>query len=79
MSRSYRKPWYKDRNPFMKRYANSVIRKTKNVPDGGAYRKMTDQYSICDYRFSAWPKSRYARNVEDQARYLEDYKKAMRK
>lgn len=57
MSRSYRKPWVVDgwkgsrHKQFMKRDANSRIRKMKDIPNGGAYRKFTDQYSICDYKW----------------------------
>lgn len=51
MSRSYRKPWVKDHNKGMREYANRVIRHTKDVPSGMAYKKFFDRYSICDYRW----------------------------
>ena len=57
MSRSYRKAWVVDGDgskwkKFMKNYANRRIRRnTEEVQDGMAYRKFTDQWSICDYRY----------------------------
>lgn len=57
MSRSYRKPWYTDgykgslKKRYFKRYANKIIRKTDDIPEGKAYRKYFDSWNICDYRF----------------------------
>lgn len=57
MSRSTRKPWVTDgykgskRRQFFKRYSNKVIRRTEDIADGKAFRKVTDTYSICDYRW----------------------------
>jgi hypothetical protein len=57
MSRSYRAPWITDgykgskRKQFFKRDANSCIRHIADIPDGNAYRKFYDTWSICDYRF----------------------------
>ena len=62
MSRSYREPWFTDgykgskRKQWYKRYANHVIRNTDDIPDGKAYRKFFDTWSICDYRFRYNPK-----------------------
>ncbi len=57
MGKSYRKPWATDgykgskRRQFYKNRANRVIRKSKDVPNGKAYKKFTDPWDICDYRF----------------------------
>lgn len=57
MSRSFRKPWVTDgykgskRRQFFKRYSNKVIRKTKDISDGKAFRKVTDSWDISDYRW----------------------------
>jgi len=62
MSRSTRQPWYTDgykgskRKQYYKRYANHVIRHTDDIPDGKAYCKFFDTWSICDYRFRYNPK-----------------------
>lgn len=79
MSRSYRKPYIKDRDLFMKRYANSVVRNAKDVPNGKAYRKFMDPYSICDYKFRIRPTSWRDKDDQDRAGRLMSYKKAMRK
>lgn len=42
---------WKDHNDrFYKRYANKVVRNTKDVPDGMAYKKLMCSWNICDYR-----------------------------
>lgn len=52
MSRSYKKHvWLKDHNAGMKHFANRKVRRAKDVPNGGGYRKMYDQYSICDWKY----------------------------
>ncbi len=57
MSRSYRAPWYTDgykgsRNrQYHKREANRTIRRSIDVPNGKAYRKFYESWSICDYKF----------------------------
>jgi len=58
MSRSYRKPWYTDgykgskTKQFMKRLSNKIIRRTEDVPNGKAYRKMSvNPWDLCDYRY----------------------------
>jgi len=61
MSRSYRKPYVTDgykgskRKQFCKKYANNVVSKTEDVPDGKAYRKFSNTYDICDYRWHESP------------------------
>lgn len=50
MSRSYKTVMgYCDRNPFMKRYANRRVRHINSIPSGGAYRKVTCSWNICDW------------------------------
>ena len=54
MSRSYKKsPICKDRNSYMKRYANRRLRRQKNkhMLQHKSYRKYTSSYDICDYIF----------------------------
>ncbi|MDD5651052.1 MAG: hypothetical protein PHF86_11655 [Candidatus Nanoarchaeia archaeon] len=57
MSRSYRKPWvtdgYKgsDRRQFFKRYSNKKIRRTEEIADGKAFKKVIDPWDISDYRW----------------------------
>ena len=58
MSRSYRKPWFKDGygsrggKRFRKNYANRRLRGTnKIIGDFNTYRKFTDPWDICDYKY----------------------------
>lgn len=58
MSRSYKKfPALKDKNPGSaarksgKQLANRTVRRTANIPNGGAYKKAFCSYNISDYRF----------------------------
>lgn len=41
-----------------KRLANRAVRRTRDLPNGNAYRRVYDQYSICDYEsrytFEQW-------------------------
>jgi len=56
MSRSYREPIFTDgfkgsrRRQFYKRYSNKIVRQSKEVPDGKAYKKFSDSWNICDYK-----------------------------
>lgn len=54
MSRSYKKTaGYCDRNPFMKSYANRVVRRKPTnytIANGSAYRKEMCSYDICDWK-----------------------------
>jgi len=64
MSRSYREPWYVagygwGGKRFVKRRANRVVRKAKDVPDGKAYRKYFDSWEITDYKFMWDSRTRY--------------------
>lgn len=55
MSRSKRKtPGWKDRNTFMKNYANRRIRRKPidyDMSSGGNYRKETSPWDISDWKF----------------------------
>lgn len=56
MSRSYRKPWITDGygtkwRRYAKKEANRKVRRHDDVPNGKAYRKVSDPWSICDYKF----------------------------
>ncbi len=62
MSRSYRRPWFvegygsRGGKRFRKNYANRRIRRTKKIiADHNAYRKFTDPWDICDYRYKYNP------------------------
>lgn len=67
MSRSYKKfPFVKDRESckWGKRYCNKKVRKTKDVPNGKAYRKVVSSwdyiYDYCHYE----PKENVVRGWE---------------
>ena len=66
MSRSYKKqPCYKDHSPKGKNLANRKIRRMKNedIPDGNAYKKYSDSWSISDYKFyNSWEEYLMSRN-----------------
>ena len=65
MSRSYRKPWitdgYKGSNcrQFYKRCANRKIRRSKDVPNGRAFKKFYETWDICDYKSLADEKAEW--------------------
>ena len=41
-----------DRNPWAKNQANRMVRRfTGVIADGGSYKKLYEQYDICDFRF----------------------------
>ncbi len=55
MARTYKKAWVKDRNPFMKNYANRIVRRERSdIPDGKQYRKFFCSWSISDWSWE-WP------------------------
>lgn len=59
MSRSYRAPWVVDGygskwKRIVKNYANRVVRHSKNVPCGKAYKKFYSSYDICDYKWEEY-------------------------
>ena len=53
MSRSYKKNLYwKDTcvHNSSKRMANKMVRRKKDIPSGGSYKKVYCSYNICDFR-----------------------------
>ena len=52
MSRSFKKtPGFCDRSPYNKNQANRRARKNWAIANGGAYRKVFEQWNICDFKF----------------------------
>jgi len=57
MSRSFRRPYVTDgykgskRRQFEKRYSNKVLRKVEEIADGKAFKKFTDSWDICDFKW----------------------------
>jgi len=57
VSRSYRKPYWTEgmKSPGLRksrrRQANRRVRKAKNVPDIGGFKKISNSWDICDYKF----------------------------
>jgi hypothetical protein len=50
MSRSYRKPYIKDvKKRYWKNQANRRVRRSKDVGDGGGYKRYYEQWNIVDY------------------------------
>lgn len=52
MSRSRKKVFGgKDRSPFYKNQANRRVRRFEDsIPNGGSYKKLYEQWNICDYK-----------------------------
>ena len=66
MSRSYKKHlWTKDHNSGAKRTANRKVRHTKEIADGGSYRKIYEQYNICDWKFLHDPNPRWSNYFQE--------------
>lgn len=55
MSRSYKKPWIKDKNKFAQKKAARRIRQTGEVPDGNQYKKFYEPWAITDWSYRAKP------------------------
>jgi len=52
VSRSHRKtPIFKDSQRGAKRVANKKVRRADIVPDGGGYKRLYEQYNICDFAY----------------------------
>jgi hypothetical protein len=61
MSRSYKKHlWFKDRIPGSKREANRIVRRTLEIANGNAYRRVYDPYNICDFKIRHNPYPRWS-------------------
>lgn len=66
MSRSYKKHlWTKDHNSGAKRTANRKVRHSKDIADGGSYRKIYEQYNICDWKFLHDPSPRWSNYFQE--------------
>jgi hypothetical protein len=67
MSRSYKKiGGSKDRNPWMKNYANRRFRRYKGpVQNGGWYKMYTNPYDICDYKIFAYTEKEVQEWIKD--------------
>lgn len=67
MSRSYKHcPSYKDKETsrWGKKQANRKVRRTKNVPQGGGYKKLTNRWDIREFRYHvSW--NQYANEREN--------------
>lgn len=56
MSRSYRKPYWVDgygsvSKKLAKRRAAHTVRRTEDIANGSAYRKVYNPWDICDFKF----------------------------
>lgn len=56
MSRSYKKnPWITDHQAKTtsndKKFANKKVRHAEDLPNGGAFKKVSCSYDICDFKF----------------------------
>jgi len=74
MSRSFKKNagWTDHRSPFSKfakKFANRKVRRTKNIPNGGAYKKIYESWEICEYKFLYFSKSEIVREIEKYGYY----------
>ena len=76
MSRSYKKnPYCTDNSSSKesKKFANKTVRHRKDIPSGGAYKKASESYNICDYKFyETWEdaKDYWEKNI-DSSYYLQ--------
>jgi hypothetical protein len=67
MSRSRKKhPIRKDHCKGEKREANRKVRRTLDVSDGKAYRKIYESWDISDWRYRWNPNSRYRTNFDGE-------------
>ena len=70
MSRTYKKvPGFKDRNPFMKNYSNRRLRRLSvenSLASGGAYRKHTCPWDICDWKWFYFSKQEMIEHGESR-------------
>lgn len=87
MGKSYKKyPFCKDRDSskWGKRYCNKVVRKSKDIPSGKAYKKLVEPWDfIYDYSFSeTWKEYQHWHkqwNYPGEPDYYEWYKTYKRK
>lgn len=68
MSRSRKKiAGFKDRNTFMKNYANRRIRRIsvdEEIPNGKKYRLYTESWDICDWKWFLYSEQEVKRHCE---------------
>ncbi len=58
MSRSFKKhPGFYDRSPFNKKKANEKVRHCIDLPNGMAYKKVSESWDIHDYKSHIWDRS----------------------
>jgi hypothetical protein len=89
MSRSYRKPIVKDGygskwKRGAKRSANKTVKHADEVPSGSAYKKFSNSWDICDFKFHIDPPQPGGKTLAWGVHYSEkemarDYRKARRK
>lgn len=93
MSRSYKKhPIVKDpAGKYMKRFANKKVRRTKDIPNGKAYRKVFETWDISDFRWiwsrekaiydylTAEPDSWIRKKYETLEEYLKYWEKCVKR
>ena len=93
MSRSYKKhPRVKDSaSRYMKKYANKKVRRTKNIPNGKAYKKVFESWEISDWNWiwtkneaiheweSAKPNSWIRKHYETLEKYLIYWEKCVKR
>lgn len=80
MGKSYKKnPFYKAHMSGSKKMANGRIRVSKDIPNGGAYKKFFPSSNVVDYTFY-WPwdefvdyASTWCETAEEARRYWEKY------
>ena len=74
MSRSYKKhPYYTDGSPKTtkekKKFANKRVRNYEDLPDGAAYKKISESWDIHDYA-NRWTWEEAKKTWEDEDSYL---------
>ena len=74
MSRSYKKTagWTDHKTPRTKEekiFANGAVRKAKDIPNGGAYKKIYNSWDICDYKFLYFSKNEVLKAIEKYKNY----------
>lgn len=69
MSRSYKKtPGWKDHNKDVKAIANRKARRFwhwEKTPSGGGYKRLTEQWNICDWNCRYYSESEVDRKIEE--------------
>lgn len=65
MSRSYKKtPGWCRKTKGMKKFANKTVRNTKDIPNGGAFKKNGHSWDICDWKFLYFNKEELKETIE---------------